>query len=80
MSQIITFKDAELAKLAPFYLAIYKKLPFRKSRIPYEVLDDIYLESYKIKFENLYNINLTEEDTALKGQTAERDFTDVEGE
>lgn len=30
LSQIITFKDVDLAQLAPFCLAVFKKMPYKK--------------------------------------------------
>jgi len=73
LSQIITFKDENLAQLAPFCLALYKKLPYKKSNLPYQVLDETMLDSYKVKYMGRQNISLTERDAAMKGQTAGQD-------
>ena len=74
LSQIITFKDEELAQLAPFCLAVFKKLPYKKNRIPYEVLDETELDSYKVKYMGIQKIALTDGDTAVKGETAGKDY------
>ena len=80
LSQILTFKDKELAQLAPFCLALFKKMPYRKQNLPYEVLDETELDSYKIKYMGLQNIALSEGDTAMKGQTAGHDSAPAEDE
>lgn len=74
LSQILKFKDAELAQLAPFCNALYQKLPYLKANIPYEVLDEAELDSYKVKFMGKQKIGLTEGDTPMTGQTAGKDF------
>lgn len=73
MSQIITFKDKNLAQLAPFCLALFKKLPYKKQSLPYEVLDETELDSYKIKYMGRQKIVLSESDAAMKGATAGAD-------
>jgi len=78
LSQIITFKDAELAQLAPFCLAVFKKMPYRKQNLPYEVLDEIVLDSYKIKYLGTQKIALSDGDSSLKGETAGIDFATPE--
>lgn len=73
LSQILTFQDKDLAQLAPFCLALFKKMPYRKQNLPYEVLDETELDSYKIKYMGMQNIALSDGDAALKGQTAGHD-------
>lgn len=80
LSQIITFKDADLAQLAPFCLAVFKKMPYKKRNLPYEVLDEIVLDSYKIKYMGAQNIGLSDGDSAMKGQTAGHDSATPEDE
>ncbi len=80
LSQIITFKDKDLAQLAPFCLAIFKKMPYRKQHLPYEVLDETELDSYKIKYMGLQKIALSDGDEAMKGQTAGQDSVQKEDE
>lgn len=73
LSQIITFKDADLAQLAPFCLAVFKKMPYKKQSLPYEVLDETELDSYKIKYMGAQGIALSDGDSAMKGQGAGQD-------
>lgn len=80
LSQIITFKDADLAQLAPFCLAVYKKMPYRKQNIPYEVLNETILDSYKLKYMGVLNLGISEGDTAMKGQTVGHDISAPEDE
>ena len=80
LSQIITFKDADLAQLAPFCLALFKKMPYKKQNLPYEVLDETQLDSYKIKYMGAQSIGLSDGDSAMKGQTAGRDSATTEDE
>lgn len=80
LSQIITFKDADLAQLAPFCVAVFKKMPYKKRNLPYEVLDEIVLDSYKIKYLGAQNIGLSDGDSAMKGQTAGHDSATTEDE
>ena len=80
LSQIITFKDVDLAQLAPFCLAVFKKMPYKKRNLPYEVLDETQLDSYKIKYMGAQTIGLSDGDSAMKGQTAGRDSATPEDE
>lgn len=80
LSQIITFQDKDLAQLSPFCLALYKKLPYKKSNLPYQVLDETVLDSYKVKYMGLQKIGLTDGDAAVKGQTAGQDFATPQDE
>lgn len=73
LSQIMSFKDKELAQLAPFCNALYKKFPYQKANIPYEVLDEAELDSYKVKYMGMHKAKLTGGDTPMKGQTAGKD-------
>lgn len=67
LSQIITFRDVELEKLAPFCLALYKKLPYKKESLPYDVLNESQLHSYKVQYQSTQNLSLESGDTAMKG-------------
>ena len=80
LSQILTFQDADLAKLAPFCLAVYKKMPYRKEHLPYEVLEETELDSYKVKYMGSRDLNLSDGDSAMKGQTAGNDRPSGEDE
>lgn len=68
LSQIITFRDVELEKLAPFCLALYKKLPYKKEGLPYDVLTESQLHSYKVQYQSTQNLSLESGDTAMKGK------------
>ncbi len=49
VSQIVTFEDPQLEKLFVFLKFLNKKLPRRKEELPYEVLEAVDIESYKIQ-------------------------------
>ena len=49
ISQIVTFEDPQLEKLFVFLKMLNKKLPRRKDQLPYEVLEAIDMETYKIQ-------------------------------
>lgn len=67
LSQIITFSDVELEKLAPFVEALAKKMPYERESLPYEVLQEVTLESYKLKYLATKTLTLTSQDTAMQG-------------
>lgn len=67
LSQIITFQDAELEKLSPFCLALAKKLPFKKEGLPYDVLNESQLESYRVQYISTRKLSLESGDTQMKG-------------
>lgn len=67
LSQIIPFRDAELEKLSPFCLALSKKLPYKKDSLPYDVLNESDLDSYKLKYIGTRNLVLQEGDTNVSG-------------
>ncbi len=69
LSQIITFRDAELEKLSPFCLALAKKLPFKKENLPYDVLNESLLESYRVQYVSTSNLELQSGDTMMKGMS-----------
>jgi len=48
VSQIISFEDTGLEKLYVFVRFLLKKLPVTKERLPYEVLEAIDMDSYKV--------------------------------
>ena len=49
ISQIITFKDVDLEKLYVFAMNLNRKLPRRRMKLPYEILDAIDLHSFRIQ-------------------------------
>ena len=67
LSQIITFQDAELEKLSPFCLALAKKLPFKREGLPYDVLNESQLESYRVQYISTRNLELQSGDTEMQG-------------
>ena len=48
ISQIVTFEDPRLEKLFLFLKFLVRKLPTRKEVLPYEVLEAIDMDSYKV--------------------------------
>ncbi len=49
ISQIVTFEDPQLEKLYIFLKFLIKKLPKRENPLPYEVLEAINMETYKVE-------------------------------
>lgn len=70
LSQILSFKDKDLEQLAPFTFAIYKKMPYKKQNLPYEVLDETMLDSYKVSYNGQQTLSLSVQDSSMKGETA----------
>lgn len=70
LAQIITFSDVELEKYYVFLSALQKKLPFEKTQLPTEVLEDIELDSYKIQHQYTTDLQLTSGDTDFEGLKA----------
>ncbi len=67
ISQLITFVDVELEKLFVFSKNLNRKLPKRKSRLPYEVEDAVDLESFRIQHRFTGSISLEKEDSDISG-------------
>ena len=70
LSQIITFTDAELEKLSAFAFSLAKKLPYVSENLPYDVLKESELESYKVKYNGTKNLSLESGDNYMKGMGA----------
>ena len=68
LSQLITFKDVDLAKLYYLFSHLVKKLPAAGTHLPREVLNDVKLDSYKILDQGEQQLTLAAEDGALIGQ------------
>lgn len=49
VSQIVTFEDTNLEKLHIFLKFLVRKLPSRKDPLPYEVLEAVNMNSYKVQ-------------------------------
>lgn len=58
ISQIVTFEDPQLEKLYIFLKYLLKKLPRRENPLPYEVLEAIDMESYKVERKGEVNVAL----------------------
>ena len=67
ISQIITFKDVELEKLYVFVRNLNRKLPKRKGQLPYEIIDAIDLDSFRIQKTFNEPITLEKTDGEVKG-------------
>ena len=68
LSQLISFKDVDLAKLYYLLSHLVKKLPAVGSRLPREVLNDVKLDSYKILDQGEQQLTLAAGDGELIGQ------------
>lgn len=69
LSQIIQFTDIDLEKKYVFLSALLKKLPYVKSGLPVDVVNDIELDSYKIQHKFTANLDLISEDGEDYGLT-----------
>ncbi|MEI8339712.1 MAG: type I restriction endonuclease [bacterium] len=66
ISQIVTFEDPQLEKLYIFLKYLIKKLPKRESPLPYEVLEAIDMETYKIDKKSESNLRLENEEGVIE--------------
>ncbi len=62
ISQLITFQDVELEQLYVFAKNLNRKLPKSKQRLPYEVVDAVDLDSFRIQETYKGYIRLKKED------------------
>lgn len=67
LSQIITFTDVDLEKKYVFLSALLKKLPYGKSDLPLDVINDVELDSYKIQHKFTTSLQLTSADGEVQG-------------
>ena len=67
MCQIITFTDVELEKWYVFLTALVKKLPYSKEKLPYDVLNESELDSYKIQYQFTTSLSLEHGDNSGVG-------------
>ncbi len=58
ISQIVTFEDPQLEKLFIFLKYLIKKLPKRENPLPYEVLEVIDMETYRIEKKGAMDLKL----------------------
>jgi len=66
ISQIVTFEDPQLEKLYIFLKFLIKKLPKRENPLPYEVLEAINMDSYKIQKKTETNLTLEDSEGELE--------------
>ncbi|MBI9045158.1 MAG: type I restriction endonuclease subunit R [Anaerolineaceae bacterium] len=71
ISQLITFEDSSLEKLYVFARGLNRKLPKRQQRLPYEVLDAVDLDSFRIQETYEGSIYLEKEDVEISGYASE---------
>lgn len=62
ISQIVTFDDPQLEKLYIFLRYLLRKLPRRTNPLPYEVLEAIDMQSYKIEKKGVTDVGLENKD------------------
>ena len=67
ISQIITFTDVELEKLYVFARNLTRKLPKGTNRLPWEVVDAVDLDSFKIQKTYEGKVGLNPEDGQIPG-------------
>jgi type I restriction enzyme R subunit len=70
LAQIITFTDVQLEKYYVFLTDLQKKLPLVKSDLPFEVLEEIDLDSYRIQHQFTQSLQLESSNTPMEGMTA----------
>ena len=67
LSQIISFTDVELEKKYVFITAFLKKLPYAKSTLPVDVINDVQMDSYKIQHKYTTSLKLESADGEKEG-------------
>lgn len=67
LSQIITFTDVQLEKYYVFLNALFMKLPASPNALPFEVLDEVDLDSYKLQHQFTTDLALESSNTAMQG-------------
>jgi type I restriction enzyme R subunit len=71
LSQVITFVDIDLEKLYLFGRLLWRVLPWKHSSLPFEVLGEVDLESYRLKQTHAGQIELERGPGKLGPQVAE---------
>jgi type I restriction enzyme R subunit len=69
LSQIITFTDVQLEKYYVFLSDLFKKLPASPDPLPFGVLEEIDLDSYKLQHQFTTDLQLQSSNTAMQGMT-----------
>jgi len=67
LSQVITFTDADLEKMYVFAKAFNRKLPRRKTKLPYEIRDAVDLDSFRLQETYSGTIDLENENGVVTG-------------
>ncbi|MEQ8422052.1 MAG: DEAD/DEAH box helicase family protein [Arenibacter algicola] len=67
LSQIISFTDVELEKTYVFLNALLKILPYAKTSLPLDVVNDVELDSYKIQHKYTTSLKLESGDGEKEG-------------
>ena len=67
LSQIISFTDVELEKTYVFLNALLKILPYAKTTLPLDVVNDVELDSYKIQYKYTKSLDLVSADGEKEG-------------
>ena len=67
LSQIISFTDVELEKTYVFLNALLKILPYAKTSLPLDVVNDVELDSYKIQHKYTTSLKLESADGEKEG-------------
>ena len=67
LSQIMSFTDVELEKTYVFLNALLKILPYAKTSLPLDVVNDVELDSYKIQHKYTTSLNLESGDGEKEG-------------
>ena len=65
IAQIVTFEDPRLEKLFVFLKFLVRKLPSRKDPLPYEVLEAVDMDSYKVVKQQESTIALENQEGAI---------------
>ena len=67
LSQILRFTDVALEKTYVFLNALLKILPYAKTTLPLDVVNDVELDSYKIQYKYTRNLELVSGDGEKEG-------------
>lgn len=67
LCQVISFEDITLEKLYVFLAALVKQLPFDPETLPYEILNEAQLDSYKLQYQYTTSLKLQSQDSLMEG-------------
>lgn len=80
LAQIISFTDVELEKYYVLLVALLKSLPKDKTTLPYHLVNDVELDSYKLQHQFTTELELESGDAAMQGMTPGGAITGTEDE